>query len=176
AGYRFASVNRSDFDVVQALRRSIDDNRLAQSVAEAEPSLAIYHRLKAALARYRELAQADLSPLPPLPPRAHKIEPGGKYAGVSALAARLRLFGDLPPDAALPDGDAYDGAVVDAVRAFQRRHGLTPDGVLGKSTFIQLNTPLQHRVRQIELAMERLRWVPRLPAGRIIAVNIPSFT
>jgi murein L,D-transpeptidase YcbB/YkuD len=38
-----------------------------------------------------------------------------------------------------------------------------------------LNVPLASRVRQIELSMERLRWLPELPPGPFIAVNLPSF-
>ena len=49
-----------------------------------------------------------------------------------------------------------------AISRFQRRHGLTADGVIGPLTFRALNTPLSHRVRQIELTLERLRWLPSL--------------
>jgi len=97
------------------------------------------------------------------------------YPGVAALTERLRLLGDLPANAAAPDGDRYEGALVDAVRSFQDRHGLEADGMLGAATLAELATPLNVRVRQIELSLERLRWLPELPAGPLIAVNIPSF-
>lgn len=62
-----------------------------------------------------------------------------------------------------------------AVRQFQLRHGLAPDGVLGRGTFAELHTPLAWRVRQLELALERLRWLPPIEGKRILVVNIPAF-
>jgi murein L,D-transpeptidase YcbB/YkuD len=64
---------------------------------------------------------------------------------------------------------------VEGIKKFQIRHGLTADGVLGKATAAALNVPLGDRVRQIEFALERLRWLPHLGAGRFIGVNVPMF-
>jgi L,D-transpeptidase YcbB len=65
--------------------------------------------------------------------------------------------------------------LVEAVKRFQARHGLQPDGILGKDTQTALGVPLIWRVRQIELALERLRWLPHLRQDRLLAVNIPMF-
>jgi murein L,D-transpeptidase YcbB/YkuD len=52
---------------------------------------------------------------------------GGPYEGISRLASRQRLIGDLPQDAVIPaDSKVYQGPLVDAVKRFQERHGLTP--------------------------------------------------
>jgi murein L,D-transpeptidase YcbB/YkuD len=110
-----------------------------------------------------------------LPDKVRKVEPGGTYEGTAAIAERLRRVGDLPANAAIPEGNLYGGALVDAVRAFQDRHGLKSDGVLGRDTLAALGVPFANRVRQIELTLERLRWLPELPPGPLIAVNIPSF-
>ena len=76
-----------------------------------------------------------------------------------------------------PSGtNVYDGAVVPAVKRFQIRHGLEADGVLGRATQAALRVPLAWRIRQIELALERLRWLPDLGRQRFIALNIPMFT
>jgi len=83
--------------------------------------------------------------------------------------------GVLARDAALPVDDIYAGEIVAAVRRFQARHGLDPDGVIGSNTLAALAVSANDRVRQIELAMERLRWLPELDAGPLIAINIPSF-
>jgi murein L,D-transpeptidase YcbB/YkuD len=84
--------------------------------------------------------------------------------------------GDLPPDAAPPaDSQVYGGPLVEAVKHFQRRHGLDADGRLGAATIKQLNVPLQDRVLQLQLTLERWRWLPaEFPAPPII-VNIPDF-
>ena len=61
------------------------------------------------------------------------------------------------------------------LRAFQARHGLAADGVIGRETVAQLEVSPAHRMRQIVLGLERLRWTPRLRAPRSIVVNVPEF-
>lgn len=87
----------------------------------------------------------------------------------------LSLLGDLAEDAALPDPGRYDGEVVNAVKRFQSRHGLEPDGLLDDATVDQLNTPLGVRVRELELALERCRHLPYDPRRPAIVINIPEF-
>ncbi len=174
AGFHF-SPGAKPLDCVALLRSGMSTGRLHDIVLAAEPSFTLYRRLEDALARYRALAAVSLSPLPELPAGARKVEPGGNYGGVAALSARLRLVGDLPATAEVPAGGRYEGALVEAVRTFQDRHGLKADGVLGRDTLAELATPFAARVRQIELSLERLRWLPEFPAGPLIAVNIPSF-
>ena len=61
------------------------------------------------------------------------------------------------------------------MRGFQQRHGIEPDGVLGKSTLRGADdVPLTKRVRQIDLTLERWRWLPLFQTPPII-VNIPQF-
>jgi len=126
--------------------------------------------LRAALPRYLELAR-DLS-LTPLPV-VRRIGSGAQYEGVHQLQRLLVVVGDL--DRTVPKYDYYGDELVEAVKRFQARHGLEPDGVIGRATFAALNTPFSHRVRQIELALERLRWIPAFDAKRLVAVNIPEF-
>ena len=61
------------------------------------------------------------------------------------------------------------------VKAFQYRHGLTPDGVIGKATLAHLQVPPATRVRQLELMLERLRWTPLMQGPRMVIINIPEF-
>ena len=146
------------------------DGTVAQSAA---PPLPQYAELHQALARYRELAgnPAWQQKLPTLP--GDKLTPGQPYAGIALLVQRLLLLGDLPAGTLPPS--RYEGAVVDGLKAFQERHGLTPDGVIGKGTFEQLNVAPEARVRQLELALERLRLTPLPNAPRAIVVNVPEF-
>jgi murein L,D-transpeptidase YcbB/YkuD len=174
AGFHFKR-NETPLDLAAMLREGIASRNLHEAVAAAVPSFPLYTRLEEALARYRGFAAEPLPPIPPMPNRARKIEPGDTYRGVAAIAERLRRVGDLAEDAPLPPENRYDGAIVDAVRAFQERHGLKADGVLGRDTLAALATPFAARVRELELSLERLRWLPELPPGPVIAVNIPSF-
>jgi murein L,D-transpeptidase YcbB/YkuD len=164
---------RVPMDTAAFLREAVTAHRLLQALREAEPRLPMYAGLRQALARYRTLAdqQAWQIPLPPLPGR--KLVPGQGYAGVSLLARRLQALGDLPGGTTVPG--RFDGALVTALRAFQERHGLTPDGMLGQATLLQLNVTPLARARQIELSLERLRWTPFMKQPRMIVVNVPEF-
>ena len=138
------------------------------------PQLGGYDALRASLKRYRELAgDAALEPLPAV---AKAIHPGEPYGGTSVLYRRLLALGDAPADAGMQAAATrYDGPLVDAVRRFQIRHGLAADGVLGARTLEAINTPLAWRVRQIELGLERLRWLPHARDERMVLVNVPMF-
>ncbi|MGA8057249.1 MAG: L,D-transpeptidase family protein [Candidatus Binataceae bacterium] len=143
-------------------------------VASLEPHYEGYGRAETALATYVKLAaQGDGAPLP-LPGKS--VHPGDTYTGVAPLISHLRQLGDLGPDAAAPaDTTVYQGAAVDGVKHFQKRNGLQPDGVLGKETVGELNVPLSQRVKQLQLALERYRWIPpNFPQPPII-VNLPQF-
>jgi len=168
------SVEQKKYDLAQFLREQVLTTSNLQAVLdEVEPPFAGYRRTEQALARYVELARTDDGEK--LPSVTKPIAPGQSYAGVPRLARLLRLVGDLPVDAAVsPDTQIYSGPLVDAVKRFQRRHGLDADGRLGSSTIKQLNVSLADRVTQLQLVLERWRWLPPI-SGPLIFVNIPDF-
>jgi len=86
------------------------------------------------------------------------------------------MLGDLAPEASdATDPIVYDPPLAEAVRRFQERHGLEIDAIVGPATFRELRVPVSERIEQIELAMERLRWLPEPRAARHLIVNIPAF-
>lgn len=143
---------------------------------EVEPKLQQYEKLKRALVRYRHLA-AD--PVIVNFSAGKTVRPNEKFPRLPELHKYLLFLGDLQlrqsEGEVGPLNTVYKGEVVGAVKKFQQRHGLQPDGVLGKSTIEALNIPVAQRVIQLELALERLRWLPELDSGPLIIVNIPSF-
>ncbi|HEV7766779.1 MAG TPA: L,D-transpeptidase family protein [Thermoanaerobaculia bacterium] len=147
-------------------------NDPASMFANVEPKHDEYRNLIAALATYRriEAASTDDAALPIVT----KLTRGQTYEALPRMATRLRLLGDLDANT-IVEGTTYDGAIVDAVKHFQSRHGLDADGVIGKTTFAQLNVPVSQRVQQIEWAIERWRWVPEDEEASSIIVNIPEF-
>ncbi|ART48804.1 murein L,D-transpeptidase [Acidovorax carolinensis] len=160
-------------DAATALQNALAAPSLAEAVRATAPPVPLYASLRSELARYRALGNpaAWETPLPPLPGR--KLEPGQTWAGLAQLTQRLVVLGDLPPDT-LPTA-LYDEALQNGVKAFQQRHALASDGVIGKGTLDALAVSPAARARQIELAMERLRWTPLLRGPRMIVVNIPEF-
>jgi L,D-transpeptidase YcbB len=171
AGFKLQAAHQQ-IDLQGALVELAHAADVPAAIRAAEPPFHHYQLLKEALARYLSLAQrAQLTNLPAPPPR---LQAGGHYAGAAALRALLLALGDLPSTAATAPDEIFDTGVSDGVRAFQRRHGLSVDGSLGKATYAALTTPLQQRVRQIDLTLERWRWLPVFQRPPII-VNIPQF-
>ncbi len=160
-------------DFAAVLRAALAAHRLSATVADFTPAVPLYHGLREALARYRRLA-ADPTLAPP--PTTATVHVGEPYPPAAALEHLLAAFGDLPADAARPgEPPTYDERLEAGVRHFQGRHGLEVDGVLGTATQRTLQVPLSWRVRQLELALERLRWLPHLAEDRFLTVNIPMF-
>ncbi|HWW18192.1 MAG TPA: L,D-transpeptidase family protein [Candidatus Saccharimonadales bacterium] len=147
---------------------------VSNALSHIEPSYPGYVRTIQALQTYMELARrGDGEPLPTV---TKIIAPGDSYPGTQQLLQRLRLLGDLPAKAMIPDGDTvYQGSLVDAVKSFQLRHGLTADGRIGAQTVAQMNIALGQRVRQMQLTLERWRWLPVAFEQAPIVVNIPEF-
>lgn len=157
-------------DIPAVVASAVVDGRVPAMLASLRPPLPQYGALRTALARYRSLADSasEVVPLPKDP-----LHPGEAWEGAPALRRLLVRLGDLP-QGAVPDSLRYDSLLAGGVARFQDRHGLTPDSVLGRATGAALRVPLGERRHQLELALERFRWLPDL-GGRFILVNIPTF-
>jgi L,D-transpeptidase YcbB len=170
-GFRLAAPD--DLDELPALlRTAIANHRLNETAAALRPPFAQYGALRAALSRYRSLA-ADFPEAWPAPSTV--VRPGDAYEGIEPLHRRLIALGDLPAHTSADRSRPYEEPMVSGVTRFQVRHGLVPDGILGRRTVAALAVPLSVRVRQVELALERLRWLPPPRDQRLVAINIPMF-
>jgi murein L,D-transpeptidase YcbB/YkuD len=165
---------RADLDEGALIRKLASARRLDAVLETIEPPFNHYRLLKAALKKYLRLAsEPGLTELPKL--TNGSIGPGERYSGGASLRRVLVALGDLGGNAAEPpDADILDDVLVAALRSFQRRHGLSDDGVLGKRTFAALTVPLERRARQIELTLERWRWLRPFDTPPIV-VNLPAF-
>jgi len=132
-----------------------------------------YERTLRALRQYRVLASEDDGA--PLQATEEPVEPGDHYADTPRLIRLLSRIGDLSSGSVPDDSEMYEGELVTAVKRFQSRHGLAPDGRIDTTTLEQLNTPLRARVRQLELSLERWRRRPYDPARPAIVLNVPEF-
>lgn len=162
-------------DLPLLIKNSLAQSTLAELPLSVEPKLKQYQKLKQALVNYRQLAANVVSLKLDIKETLH---PGKNHPQIAELRRFLTAIGDLPEDKTVNSAEKstlYTDAIATGVKAFQKRHGLTADGQIGKGSVAALNTPLSYRVTQIELAMERLRWLPELNAGASIIVNIPAF-
>jgi murein L,D-transpeptidase YcbB/YkuD len=143
---------------------------LGEAIASFGPQDPIYLRLRQALARYRAIQAAGGWPRVPEGP---KLERGTRGERVRTLRKRLQISGDLAVDAA--DSPEFDDAVEAAVRRFQERHFLEADGVAGKGTLAAMNVPVEARVDQIRVNLERARWALEEVRGDLVLVDIAGF-
>lgn len=174
AGFRMTAP-KDHHDYAASLRDAVARHAVAELAASLEPQLDQYRSLRATLARYRALALGPPLELP-APRRGERgARPGEPYPSLAALWRLLLALGDLPDDAPMPVDGSYSGTLVEAVRKFQSRHGLDTDGILGFQTLGAMAVPMSARVRQLELALERLRWLPHLSPDGFVVVNIPAF-
>ncbi len=169
------SVGRIKLDIPTTLAHLATAVDVAIAVDALEPQFSHYALLKKQLSQYRALAGEDgINDLPTLP--AKSLKPGDEYSGAAKLQHLLAALGDAAsPAPGAPVAQSLEPALVDALKHFQSRHGEKPDGVLGAATFTQLTRPLDQRLRQIELTMERWRWLPSELVSAPIIVNIPQF-
>jgi len=160
-----AAAGRSE--ATRAVAQGLDSGSLPSLLLSLAPPYPAYGRLRLALARYRNIAAQGGWPAVP---GGAVLAPGDTGARVQALQTRLALDGDLRTDQGTP-GARYDADLERAVRRFQARHGLEADGQVGPSTLAALNVPVEARIRQVGLNLERWRWLPREPGNRYIMVN-----
>jgi murein L,D-transpeptidase YcbB/YkuD len=154
----------------EVLRRALASHRAAQALADLVPRGEQYRQLRGALATYRELADRGGWPGFPDGPA---LKRGARGRRVALLRERLALEGY---DVTTGDSQKFDLELHRAVRAFQRRNGLHPAGRVGEDTRAALNVTAEERVRQIELNLERQRWMPQsLPEPHII-VSLTDFS
>ena len=169
----FDGAQARQYDAAIELSQALDSGDLSRAVDQARPTFPLYASLRDALGQYQALSDrpAWSEPLPM--PEGRKLERGDTYPSLNILRQRLLALGDLSGEVLV--SEVYGDALVEGVKAFQVRHGLTVDGIIGPQTLAALNVTPTLRVGQIGLSMERLRWTPLHQDSRLIAVNLPGF-
>ncbi len=159
-------------DLAAVLEKGLAANNVPGALDSLRPGHAVYRGLKKALRDYRALA--DVGGWPELPP-GPKLVKGDRDARVEALRKTLASTGDLIASEGNGDPAFFDDGLERSVKAFQRRHGLEPDGVVGVGTAIDLNAPAAERLAQIRANLERWRWITQDLGERYILVNVADF-
>lgn len=154
-------------DVRSGLRQALQKGNVGEWLNSLAPQTDEYRALSRAFLAYAK--QAGTTREQQIP--ADKpIKPGAVDARIPAIVAVLRSGGYVPdqPPQNGQQPTAYTPALVAAVKQFQADSGTKPDGILGKDTITALSQGPAARARQLAVAMERLRWLPRnAPATRI---------
>ena len=168
-------VEHNQYDLSRFVRERVVNSRdLESALATVEPPFDGYRRTEAALRRYLQLAQQDDGEH--LATAKRPVAVGDRYTAMQRLQRLLCLLGDLQPAACeMNASDVYTSSTADGVKHFQGRHDLEVTGRLDGPTIRELNVPLSARVSQLQLTLERWRWLPHEFSQPPIVVNIPEF-
>lgn len=154
-------------DVSQTFIDALQSPDLKAVMGNLAPQYPEYQNLKRALAafKYRE---ADLEPA--IVPDGATIKLGMGGERIALLRNRLNYLGYQAGESHI-----YDAQMAEAVKAFQKTHLLEPDGAPGRKTIAELNRSNEERIKQIQINMERWRWMPATMGDHYVAVDIPGF-
>ncbi|UYG04980.1 L,D-transpeptidase family protein [Halomonas sp. LR3S48] len=169
---------------LEAVSSAVDQQRFEALIGEVRPDFIPYQRLRSGLARYRNIEK--LGGWPRLPERERALRPGDVDEDVPLLRERLAVVGELEiliadndifpgGEFEAPDPRLYDASLEAAVKRFQRRHLLEADGVIGRQTLAALNVPVERRIDQIRLNMERARWLLHGLPESFVLVDIAGY-
>jgi murein L,D-transpeptidase YcbB/YkuD len=134
---------------------------------DANPS---YKKLKDQLQNYYNIAKNG--GWPAIANEKKKLKKGMTSPNVLIIKRRLQVTGEL---AVADTTDIFDDNLEVAIKTFQVRHGYTPTGVITSALITEMNVPVQQRIQQLLINMDRMRWMPQEPEGNLILVNIPEF-
>lgn len=161
-------INR--LDDVLAYQSAITNGTLGSLIDGMRPAHPFYGNLKKTLARYRELADSGGWPEVPA---GKTLKEGMSDPRLEVLGERLHITGDMPDP--VVESMEYDQYLIEAVKRFQSRHGLDVDGITGPGTLRALNVPVQDRMDQLCVNLERARWVLHKVEEEALIVDIAGF-
>ncbi len=130
-----------------------------------------YKQLMDGLKQYVAIAKSG--DWPKIEADAKSFKEGSASPQIVSMKKLLQLTGDLPH---ADSSELFDDNLKTGIKNFQSRFGLTADGKVTSSLLQKMNVPAVERVKQILINMDRMRWLPTEPEGKLIMVNIPAFT
>lgn len=163
---------KPEFNPVSLLESAVMGGSLEGMFEKAMPKEYHYAALKTALLRYLEIEKQGAWQHLPL---KGSLKVGKSYSVVPLLREHLRITGDYKSCGA-SEGEVYDKCLKKAIIHFQKRHGLVTKGMIDRETIKALNVPIELRIKQMRLNLDRIKWLHERQSKRHIMINIPAFT
>jgi len=160
-------------DISLILNSNAYSSRIESFFEGLRPANAAYYRLRNALQHYIGIQKKGGWPSIPTGP---SLRIGDTDDRIDKIRKRLMVTKDIDPSARSVKPYEFDESLMKGVQRFQNRHGIEADGVVGTSTQKAMNVAVEDRIRQIELNLERWRWIPRDLGSRYILVNIADYS
>lgn len=163
-------ISRSYVDVILQFKNAINNGKLAENLNMIEPTNFQYVKLKEQFQRYLSIAEnGGWQAIN----KGGILKVGSHGERVKQLRNRLLATGEL---ASKSDESKYDNGIKDAVLLFQKEFNLKQTGTVESTTLAALNIPVEMRIRQIAINLDRSRWLPKKLSNNFVWVNIPSYS
>ncbi|MFO7529989.1 MAG: L,D-transpeptidase family protein [Marinobacter sp.] len=169
------NASRKHRDLAVTLAEALRNDTIAATLDSFRPTHPAYAKLKEARNRLTPLLGHPWLPIVDGP----SIHPGDQDPRLPEIRRRLTALGDIPappdPETAVTDPTLYGKDLDPVIPNFQARHGLEPDGIIGRGTLSAVNLMPVERIRQIDASLERWRWLPQSLGDDYVIVNIAGF-
>ena len=166
----FATARDAEIDWDVLKQAAFQSQDMKAFLDQQAPPVAQYRALRKKLSEYRAIAHSGGWPSIP---EGQTMKLGMEDERIPLVKENLTAEGDLAGQNS--DNVVFDPALEEAVKRFQRRHNLNPDGVVGKQTLAAMNVSVAERIEQLVINMERYRWLKRSAEEKLVAVNIAGF-
>ncbi len=157
---------------VELLEQAIASENVAKLINSLKPNHFMYIYLRSGLKEYREIAAAGSWPEIP---EGKTLKSGMTDHRIPTLINYLKITGDLDAEEDYGQDSVYYDDIIEGVKRFQFRHNLKQDGVIGKGTLAMMNIPIERRIDEIRINLERARWVTHHLPDDFMVVNIAGF-
>ncbi|MFN3405512.1 MAG: murein L,D-transpeptidase [Cytophagaceae bacterium] len=165
-------IKKKEVDYIASLNAVLAGKDSLNPLISQNPLHQEYHYLKKALYHYKEIQKSGGWGEIILPEGIEAIQKGDSFLIIREFKKRLYITGDFSSEVENSD---FDSDLEKAVKQFQFRHGLDSTGIVNKKTVSEMNIPVESRIRQIAVNMERWRWLPAKGGAKYIAINIPNY-
>lgn len=163
------NLQEDQYQLLSKLNSAIEQDNIVDAIKKLQPGHSTYKNLVEALNQYKKI-QLDSHNIT-LSKRSYEL--GDHSDEIPRIRKRLHALGDLTDEDL--DSHVYNEKLMKSVSHFQQRHGLAPDGVLGKQTLRELNAPIWRRIQQLELNLARAQSLPNISIGKHLVINIPAY-
>ena len=165
-------VVRREGNPVEIFSKTVKSNKFNESIDDIKPRNSQYNGLKTALKRYLDVEESGGWTMIVNGP---VINTGMKDPRVAEVRKRLAITGDYSFPSSFLEDSIYDNSLAESVTRFQRRHGFKGDGKIDEPTIRMMNIPVEERINQIILNLERWRWMPSEFSNYFLLVNIANY-
>jgi murein L,D-transpeptidase YcbB/YkuD len=165
--------NKPELMLDQKLRLLHNGKNIEQIFNTFYPPYSGYEKMVSEAKRLKSIQSSDFSVS--MDPKTLSIKPGETSKDLPAIKKKLNYLGLYEVDS-LDFSEEYDEKTVKSIQKLQALFGFNKDGNIGKNTLKALNMPVEQKLKQLYVNMERLRWLPDSLEHRYVLANIADFS